>query len=147
MKQLAKGERRFIPKKVDRLFRVYDRANGSFPYRTPELGQVTQDVTEAEAQAEADRLNEEHVGKIIERKTAPVSKKQKELPAAPSKTIELGDLPPTSLGRKAKASKKPSGPPPSDETPLFKEAEWVDESEIGDYGDLEDQTEGYVDWK
>ena len=57
MKKLAKGELRFIPKKIDKLWRVYDRANGSYPYSSIELGVVTQDVSEADAQAEADRLN------------------------------------------------------------------------------------------
>lgn len=58
-RKLAKGEIRFVTKKVGKLWRVYDKARGSFPYAGKQFGgDVTQDVTEPEAQEEADRLNE-----------------------------------------------------------------------------------------
>lgn len=57
---------RFVVKKVAIVgtknkfeYRVYDQQRGSFPYRTPELGEVAQDHgTEKDAQTEADRLTE-----------------------------------------------------------------------------------------
>lgn len=63
MKKLPKGMERFIARKVDKMWRVYDKARGSFPYEDPALGgKVLQDVPQADAEAEAARLN----GKSIE---------------------------------------------------------------------------------
>lgn len=50
---------RFVPKQDGKLWRVYDVFEASYPYQKPGMGKVLQDVkTQAEAQAEADRLNE-----------------------------------------------------------------------------------------
>lgn len=58
MKKLPKGMERFIARKVDKMWRVYDKARGSFPYEDPALGgKVLQDVPQADAEAEAARLN------------------------------------------------------------------------------------------
>lgn len=135
-KTLARGEVRFVVKKNDTSYRVYDREGGSFPYRTVELGTVLQDVTELEAQAEADRLNELFVG------AAPAPRKRTIQP-----DTSAGDQLPSRAGRKKARVARNDGPPPGEEVSLFKEAEWVDESDIGDYGDLSAQTDGYVDWK
>lgn len=65
-KKLAPGEIRFVvrPRQTGprtTLFEVYDRARGTVPVQTPELGKVTQDhPTEGAAQTEADRLNAAH---------------------------------------------------------------------------------------
>ena len=62
--QLRPGELRFTIKNVPQPrrkenWRVYDTVTGSFPYDRPDIGQVQQDRPQAaEAQAEADRLNE-----------------------------------------------------------------------------------------
>lgn len=40
-----------------RNWRVYDTVAASFPYDREDIGHVRQDVTQAEAKAEADRLN------------------------------------------------------------------------------------------
>lgn len=48
---------RYILRPVDKAWRVYDIVTGSYPYARPSLGRVVQDVTKAEAQAEAERLN------------------------------------------------------------------------------------------
>ena len=138
-KKLARGEERFIVKKNDKSYRVYDRLGGSYPYRTIELGTVLQDVPELEAQAEADRLNEKFVGV---------------LPAPRGKTIqakrELGDLPPSRVtGRKSAPQKKQKDTAPEAAVDLFKEAEYIEDAaeQLPDYGDLSEQTDGYVDWK
>lgn len=71
---------RFIAKELPllgggrgKVWRVYDIQNGSFPYRTAELGQVAQDHVGADAekacQAECDRLTAEHGG-VDEKKQA-----------------------------------------------------------------------------
>lgn len=62
MKELRTGEVRFTVKEIvngkKSVYRVYDKARGSFPYVSPELGTVQQDFEkEASAVAEADRLN------------------------------------------------------------------------------------------
>lgn len=61
---------RFVPKQVDKAWRVYDTFDGSYPYQKPGLGRVAQDqATEALAQTEADRLNKLHLeGKVPARK-------------------------------------------------------------------------------
>lgn len=62
---------RFEPRQqTDKRWRVYDMFDGSYPFQRPVLGRVAQDVaTEAEAQAEADRLNALHFeGKVPARK-------------------------------------------------------------------------------
>lgn len=119
MKKLRKGEARFICKKVDRAWRVYDVANGSFPYQTPELGKVLQDVDYEECKAESNRLNE-MVG------IAPVNVPMVKSSQAPAKKIS-------------------AAPPPVAET--IEVDTWVSSEELPDYGDLSDQTDGYVDWK
>ncbi len=51
--------RRFIAKQRDRTWWVYDKDRGSWPRRIPGAGLVrTSFRTEAEAQAEADRVEE-----------------------------------------------------------------------------------------
>jgi hypothetical protein len=60
---------RFETRKVGRKWRVYDRHTANFPYSRPELGVVKQDVTEAEALAEAERLNQAHTGQNEAQKT------------------------------------------------------------------------------
>lgn len=55
-KKMLPGQQRFVTRVIDKLWRVYDRGNASYPYQTDELGKVVQDVSEEEAQAEAKRL-------------------------------------------------------------------------------------------
>lgn len=81
-KKLLPGQTRFIPRMIGKLFRVYDVGNASFPYRTDELGVVVQDVSEDEAQLEADRLN---------KKIAPVKKQA--AATGKTKTVQLEDVP------------------------------------------------------
>lgn len=119
MKKLRKGEVRFVVKKIDNAHRVYDRQNGSFPYQTPELGKVLQDVAQADAQLECDRLNE-LIG------------------IAPQAVQEVKKTP--AAAAKSSAPKKSASVPPPVE-------EWLDSSELADYGDLSDKTEAYVDWR
>lgn len=62
MKKLRKGEVRFVVKEIETgkssVYRVYDKARGSFPYLSEELGTVQQDFEkETSAAAEAERLN------------------------------------------------------------------------------------------
>lgn len=136
-KTLARGEIRFVVKKIDKAYRVYDKHGGSFPYRTHELGRVVQDVPEDQAQAEADRLNEQFVGAA---------------PAPRRKTIQpdhsAGDQLPSPVGRKARVKKTPLAAP-VETIELFKEAEFDAEAaeKLPDYGDLSDETEGHIDWK
>lgn len=60
---------RFQPRQVDKVWRVYDTFDGSYPYQRPGLGIVAQDVSEADARAEAGRLNQLHLaGKVPARK-------------------------------------------------------------------------------
>lgn len=63
-KKLAPGELRFIAKLFDakkKIWGIYDKARGSWPVRSPELGEVKQDLKlELEAAEEAERLNAEH---------------------------------------------------------------------------------------
>lgn len=58
-KKMLPGELRFVTKKIDKGFRVYDRARGSFPFHSPELGGEVQQDHQAEeaAAAECARLN------------------------------------------------------------------------------------------
>jgi len=81
MKKMAKGEIRFVVKKVGKTFRVYDRGNGSYPYGTREVGVVVQDVSQAEADAEAERLNGLGV------KNAPVKPEQPADKETPTQTL------------------------------------------------------------
>ena len=74
MKTLRDGEQRFLARQIDKLWRVYDRARGSYPYEMPELGgTIVQDVDQATAEAEAERLN----GKFVKR---PKPKLERETP-------------------------------------------------------------------
>lgn len=135
MKKLSAGEVRFVVKAhraypVGRTISeaeykklkilswgVYDRQGGSFPVRTPELGEVAQDVsTEAIAQAEADRLNSQFV------KAAPVSKK----PAAAANSA-AGDLLPTPRKKRGKPVAEVAAEVSSIEEEL---------PELPDYGDV-----------
>lgn len=62
MKNLRVGELRFIARQIDKLWRVYDRARGSYPYHMPELGgEIVQDTDKESAEAEAERLNKKFV--------------------------------------------------------------------------------------
>ena len=102
MKKLGKGEVRFIAKELrdgprTSFWRVYDRANGSYPYINPELGQVLQDVTKEEAELEAVRLNElvgiapgAKVPELTAGDTAPRKRK-----SAPPKKTERVETTPT----------------------------------------------------
>lgn len=56
-KKLPAGMARYIARKVDKAWRVYDKARGSYPYEGAEVGTVQQDTDEKTAQAEAARLN------------------------------------------------------------------------------------------
>lgn len=87
-KKLLKGEVRFVVKKVDKKFRVYDKAHGSFPYHTPELGTVLQDVSEEEAEAESIRLNSLGPLKALKQPEQPADK---ETPTEPLKEPEIKD--------------------------------------------------------
>jgi len=84
-KKLLPGQLRFVVKKIGQFFRVYDVGNASYPYQTGELGKVTQDVPEDQAQLEADRLNEKFVVKEeLLRKNQKTGKSQ---------TVQLEDPP------------------------------------------------------
>lgn len=72
-KKLLPGQLRFVPRMINKLFRIYDVGNASFPYQTDELGVVVQDVPEIEAQLEADRLNEQFPAAPL-KKEAPAKK-------------------------------------------------------------------------
>lgn len=87
-KKLREGEVRFVVKKVDKKFRVYDKAHGSFPYHTPELGEVLQDVSEEEAEAECVRLNSLKASKGS---VKPSKGSDKETPTEPLKEPEIKD--------------------------------------------------------
>ena len=132
MKKLRKGEARFICKKVDRAWRVYDVANGSFPYQTPELGKVLQDVDYEECKAESNRLNElvgiAPVNVPMVKSSGSVSAKDMKVNSSPAPTKKRG-----------------AAPPPVAET--IEVDTWISSEELPDYGDLSDQTDGYVDWK
>lgn len=57
------GEPRYVAKAIQRprsvRWGVYDRQEASWPVQRPDLGKVKQEMrTEAEAQTEADRLND-----------------------------------------------------------------------------------------
>lgn len=138
MKKLRKGELRFIPKKIDSAWRVYDRQNGSFPYQTPELGEVLQDLPEVNIQHECDRLNTLVLGITVE--SLPEVKSVKAPTGTPK---EFSSMP-----RKRPGAGSP--PPVQVELDLDPEPEVTDEIieyELEDYGDLSDKTDGYVDWK
>lgn len=77
---------RFVAKKIGdgrgAVWRVYDLRNGSYPYRTPELGEVLQDQSEALIRAEVERLHEVHGGLDL---------KTRRSPAAVTATVEPDD--------------------------------------------------------
>lgn len=83
MKKLLPGQLRFVVRQINKLFRVYDVARASYPYQTDELGVVVQDVSEAEAQAEADRL---------EALTKPAPSKKQAAGKRSSKTVQLEEV-------------------------------------------------------
>jgi hypothetical protein len=63
-KKLGRSEIRFIPKLYQhKTYRPYDRSMGSFPSFRPGFGQVALTRTEAEAQAECERLEQFHRSK------------------------------------------------------------------------------------
>lgn len=83
IKKLRPGEIRFIAKQIDKLWRVYDRARGSYPYHMPELGgEILQDTDKKSAEAEAERLNGKYGPKLEQKK----EKKQKK---AGIETVEV----------------------------------------------------------
>lgn len=81
MKKLLAGQIRFVVKKIDKAWRVYDKSRGSYPYSTEELGTVQQDVAEEIAEAEAERLNKKTGNIPVEKKLE--QKKQRKAAAAP----------------------------------------------------------------
>ncbi len=115
-RKLAKGEKRFFAKKIDAAWRVYDKVRQSFPYHNAELGgKVVQDVPEKEAQAEADRLNDLFVEKVVAAE-------------APKKRARAGKPVP----KMAKAE--------SSETVEEPEDTWISEEDIPDYGIMDEET-------
>lgn len=48
---------RYVARPLGRTWGVYDRALGSWPQQRPGLGRIAQDVTKAQAEDEAVRLN------------------------------------------------------------------------------------------
>lgn len=89
MKKLHTGEQRFIVKQIDKLYRVYDRVWGSYPYQRKELGgTVLQDVSQAEAEAEADRL-EQLVGQAPAKARVDKKQKQKKEELLEPETVEV----------------------------------------------------------
>lgn len=119
-KKLAPGELRFLARKIDAAWRVYDKVRGSFPYHNKELGgKVLQDVSQKEAQVEADRLNELFVkkAKSPEEKRAKGSAKKKPTPSTPEVTGVLVE-----------------------ETIEEPEAEWVEAEDLPDYGVMDEET-------
>jgi len=88
-KKLLPGQLRFVVKKIGQFFRVYDVGNASYPYETGELGKVTQDVPEDQAQLEADRLNE----KFVVKEEPPKKQVTKNQRTGKSQTVQLEDPP------------------------------------------------------
>lgn len=81
MKQLRPGEERFVTKKIDKFWRVYDKVWGSFPYQRKELGgTVVQDVPEDEAKLECERLNKQFVNTLPVKEKPAAAKKAKPQP-------------------------------------------------------------------
>lgn len=98
-KKLAPGELRFIAKLFDakkKLWGVYDKARGSWPITSPQLGDVKQELKlESDAQAEADRLNKEHpVETAAEPAKSSRAKKtaKKTGSSGTSKTVQAADV-------------------------------------------------------
>jgi hypothetical protein len=59
-KKLAQGQRRFVAKKRDQTWWVYDKARGSWPWNIPGAGQVKSNFrSEAECEAEALRCEQD----------------------------------------------------------------------------------------
>ena len=96
MKKMRPGEIRFIARQIDKLWRVYDRARGSYPYHMPELGgEILQDTDKSSAEAEAERLNAKY-GPKLEQKTAPkkgASKSETVEPEIETEEVDIPDLP------------------------------------------------------
>lgn len=131
MKRLAAGQARFVVKKIDSAWRVYDYAAGSFPYRTQELGVVVQDVSEKEAQDECDRLNDEFMVSAPAPKKKPQMRDEDAIQRALDADPDDEPYEPPSLKR-SKARSKVA--PPEAEVDLFTPAEEVTEDDIADYG-------------
>lgn len=99
MKTLREGEVRFLARQIDKLWRVYDRARGSYPYQSPELGgEILQDVDKSSAEAEAERLNGLFVKKpkpkLEQKKGASKSKGASvEAPVEESIEVDIPELP------------------------------------------------------
>lgn len=89
MKKMRPGEIRFIARQIDKLWRVYDRARGSYPYHMPELGgEILQDTDKSSAEQEAERLNAKY-GPKLEQKVAPKKGASKfETAEAPAPVVE-----------------------------------------------------------
>ena len=101
-------------------WRVYDRANGSFPFRTKELGEVAQEhETQALAESEANRLNDKF----------PVTT------AAPKKKA----TPVTASARRVSKAKEAREKALADVEDT--ETEELADQEIKDYGDVLSETE------
>lgn len=92
MKKMLPGEQRFIARQIDKLWRVYDRARGSYPYSHPDLGgTVLQDVDKSSAEAEAERLNTQFGDKPkLERKSGASKKETVEVQP---EEVDIPDLP------------------------------------------------------
>lgn len=89
MKKLATGELRFVAKVwAGKVFGVYDRARGSWPVQTPELGKVAQETSQADAEVEAERLNARVAKKQSQEVAAPKTVKAKKKQPVPVATGE-----------------------------------------------------------
>ncbi len=93
MKKMRPGEIRFIARQIDKLWRVYDRARGSYPYHMPELGgEILQDTDKSSAEAEAERLNSQFGPKLEQKKTKKVEAETVE--AEPeAEEVDIPELP------------------------------------------------------
>jgi hypothetical protein len=93
MKKMRPGEIRFIARQIDKLWRVYDKARGSYPYHMPELGgEILQDTDKSSAEAEAERLNEKY-GPKLEQKKPPKKKVEAEETVEADPPVDIPELP------------------------------------------------------
>lgn len=126
-RKLRDGEIRFEVRKIDKLWRVYDKVRMSFPYHNKELGgKVAQDLPEKEAQVEVDRMNAKFPATTGagDRKSSGKKKRTSQTSLASgtgsSRTVQAKDVP--------------------DVPDLEPETTWIDESQISDYGVFDDET-------
>lgn len=109
-KKMRKGELRYIVKeKYKKLWCIYDKARGSYPYRMPGLGVIAQEHSDkTAAQAEADRLNE--IAGITAPKTVQAKKNALAAPApAPDPALETPELPDYGIMDEEQAAKYTEG--------------------------------------